>query len=420
MSRHSSKCCESVTDGVEMFCARARVNVIRRISKIAAFAAAMLVVLRPLPAAGADQASLPKASLPIVGVRLGSPTYYDYGGDSWDPAWAQDDALYAAVNDGAGFGTQKRNIGFNKITGDDPLALTGQLQNIMDEYGEMNAPIAADGRNWKSGGSISIDGVLYMSIGMDRYVDAGFGGRQTRINASIIKSNDHGLHWTRPMKDNLDSPMFPGMRFATPFFIHYGKEYAAAKVDNADRYVYATSNNGFWDNGDNYIIGRVLKSKIDALDSADWTFYQGGDGMRDSSWAKDMSKASLIISAPGQCGETGVTYLPALNRYVMAAWYYPVGNGHAGKIESTEFVFYESPKPWGPWKQVNRIPIEPQGWYIPRVLSKFQSRAGQDLQAFIAVAGDWRNPAYYRYTMVPVKFLIAAPDATVKRHLPAH
>jgi hypothetical protein len=37
--------------------------------------------------------------------------------------------------------------------------------------------------------------------------------------------------------------MFPGMRFATPFFIHYGKEYAAATVDNADRYVYATSNN---------------------------------------------------------------------------------------------------------------------------------------------------------------------------------
>jgi hypothetical protein len=346
--------------------------------------------------------------------------YYDYGGDSWDPAWAQDDALYAAVNDGAGFGTLKRNIGFNKITGDDPLALSGQLQNIMEEYGEMNAPTAADGRNWKSGGSISIDGVLYMSIGMDRYVDDGFGGRQTRINASIIKSNDHGLHWTRPMKENLDSPMFPGMRFATPFFIHFGKEYAAATVDNADRYVYATSNNGFWDNGDNYILGRVLKSKIGTLSASDWTFYRGGDGMRDSSWSKDMGTAAFIIDAPGRCGETGVTYLPALNRYVMVAWYYPVGNGHAGKIEATEFAFYESPKPWGPWKEVKKVPIEPQGWYIPRVLSKFQLRAGQDLQAFIAVAGDWRNPAYYRYTMVPVKFVTAVPDAASKSHRPAY
>ena len=53
------------------------------------------------------------------------------------------------------------------------------------------------------------------------------------------------------------------------------------------------------------------------------------------------------------------------------------------------------------------IPIEPQGRYIPRVLAKFQSRVGQDVEAFIAVAGDWRNPVYYKYTMVPVKFVTA-------------
>jgi hypothetical protein len=375
-------------------------------------AATKFILLCACSAVAHGQTPLSKTSMPIVDVQLGTPTYFDYGGDSWDPAWAQDDDLYSAVNDGAGFGTLKRNIGFNRISGTDPLTLTGQLLNIMDEYGEMNAPVASDGRNWKSGGSISIDGMLYMSVGMDRYVDAGYGGRQTRINSSIIKSKDHGLLWSRPMKENRDSPMFPGMRFATPFFIHFGKEYAAATVDNADRYVYATSNNGFWDNGDNYIVGRVSRSKISALNAADWTFYKGGDGMRDSSWTKDMNKAAVIIDAPGQCGEAGATYLPALERYVMASWYYPVGNGHAGKIEATAFAFYESPKPWGPWKRIKSIPIQPQGWYIPRVLAKFQSRAGQDLQAFIAVAGDWRNPVYYRYTMVPVKFV------TLRR--PAH
>ena len=356
-----------------------------------------------------SQRVAPKVSRPIVDLQLGTPIYYDDGGDSWDPTWAQDDRLYSAVNDGAGFGTQKRNIAFNQISGADPLRLTGQLQNLMVDYGEMNAPGAADGRNWKSGGAISVDGVLYMSVGMDRYVDPNYGGRQTRINASIIKSGDQGLHWTRAMQENLERPMFPGMRFATPFFIQYGKDYSAATVDNADRYIYATSNNGFWDNGDNYILGRVLRSKIGALKAADWSFYQGGDGMVDSSWTPDMTKADILIEAPGQCGETGVTYLPALNRYVMAAWYYPIGNGHAGKIEATEFAFYESAKPWGPWRKVKTILIEPQGWYIPRVLAKFQSPAGQDLEAFIAVAGDWRNPAYYRYTMVPVKFLTAPP-----------
>jgi hypothetical protein len=130
--------------------------------------------------------------------------------------------------------------------------------------------------------------------------------------------------------------------------------------------------------------------------------------LQDSNWSNDIGKAAPIIDAPGQCGETGVTYLPALRRYVMAAWYYPVGKGHAGKIDATEFAFYESPKPWGPWTQVKQIPIDPQGWYIPCVLSKFQSRAADGVQAFIAAAGDWRNPAFYRFTMLPVRFVSAA------------
>ncbi len=365
------------------------------------------------------QTSTRKDSVPIVDVQMGTPTYFEAGGDSWDPTWAQDDALYAAVNDGAGFGTLKRNIGFNRISGNDPRTLTGQLQNVMDEYGEMNAPNATDGRNWKSGGSLAIDGTLYMSIGMDRYVDTGYGGRQTRINSSIIKSSDHGLNWSRPMKENRDRPMFPGMRFATPFFIHFGREYAAATVDKAERYVYAISNNGFWDNGDDYILGRVARSKIGALNAADWRFYKGGDGMQDSSWTSEMNNAALIINAPGQCGEAGATYLPALNRYVLVSWYYPIGNGHAGKIDATEFAFYESPKPWGPWTRIKVILSQPQGWYIPRVVAKFQSRTGQGLQAFIAVAGDWTNPIFYRYSMVPVTFVTAAAEPTSQPRLGA-
>ena len=386
-------------------------STIRRIQRfLLLYVTGTLVLSCRGPADRSAKASLTSDSAPIVDVQLGAPTYMNYEGDSWDPTWAEDDNLYAAVNDGAAFGTLKRNIGYTKITGNDPLALTGQMQSLMD-YGAMNAPTAIDGRNWKSGGSISIDGVQYMSIGMDQYVDPAYGGRQTRIHASIIKSTDHGVHWTPPIAENLKQPMFPGMRFSTPFFIHYGKAYAAATVDNADKYVYANANNGFWDNGDNFILGRVLRSKIGALKAADWAFYSGGDGMQDSSWVSDMNKAALIIDASGKCGEAGMTYLPALNRYVLVTWYYPIGNGHSGKIEETELVFYESPKPWGPWKSFKNVRANPQGWYIPKVLSKFQTQVGRDLQAYIAVAGDWRNPTYYKFTMVPAKFVTGPPRA---------
>jgi hypothetical protein len=106
-----------MTSSMEMFCAGRVLRAIRRFSGFAVVVAATFVLFSPLPAPAADHASTPKVSLAIADVQLGSPTYYDYGGDSWDPAWAQDDELYTAVNDGAGLGTMKRNIGFNQVTG---------------------------------------------------------------------------------------------------------------------------------------------------------------------------------------------------------------------------------------------------------------------------------------------------------------
>ena len=40
-------------------------------------------------------------------------------------------------------------------------------------------------------------------------------------------------------------------------------------MDNADRYVYALSNNGFWDNGNNQVLGRVPRDQIGALKASD-------------------------------------------------------------------------------------------------------------------------------------------------------
>ena len=44
-------------------------------------------------------------------------------------------------------------------------------------------------------------------------------------------------------------------------FVWYGKD-GQGSVDNAGKYVYAVSNNGHFEDGDNYIIGRVLKTKL--------------------------------------------------------------------------------------------------------------------------------------------------------------
>lgn len=68
--------------------------------------------------------------------------------------------------------------------------------------------------------------------------------RQPAMNASIIKSDNLGKTWFRSAKDNYDKPIFPGSRFSTPYFIQCGAD-GSSLIDNAEKYVYAVSNNGF-------------------------------------------------------------------------------------------------------------------------------------------------------------------------------
>jgi hypothetical protein len=71
--------------------------------------------------------------------------------------------------------------------------------------------------------------------------------------------------------------MFPGRLFSTPYFIQYDYGHGETAVDNANEYVYATSNNGFWDCGDDMVLGRVARSKLALLSGKDWEYYIGGD-----------------------------------------------------------------------------------------------------------------------------------------------
>jgi hypothetical protein len=258
----------------------------------------------------------------------------------------------------------------------------------------------ADGQSWKSSGCAFIDGALYWTVARHKYPDKEHvaGLRQAAANASLIRSTDYGKTWTPSLQRNLDKPMFPGSQFATPYFIDYGR--ANPRPDGADRYVYAISNDGFWDNGDTLTLGRIERSKISHLDGADWEFFTGGDGLENSRWSHDAGNARPILEKPGCLGETGAVYLPARRRYMMVGWYYPSGSGYLkGASKTTVWDFYESPKPWGPWTLIHSHSWSPQGYYCPGICPKFQSAK----RVYVVTAGDFYNWwDYYRLTLVPV------------------
>jgi hypothetical protein len=346
------------------------------------------------------------AAEPTWSVRVGEPiTITDSKGDCWVPAWTADGTVYTPSDDTSGFrGTKSFNIVFSRLEGNDATKLQGTTVNLMTDYGKQGEE-GPDGCNWKSGGCYAVDGVIYYVVSRHLYGEktGDPGMRQTAGNASIIKSTDEGKTWTRAVKENSERPMFPGRRFATPYFIEYGQD-GQASVDNADHYVYAISNNGFWDNGDNQILGRVARAKIADLRGADWEFYKGGDGMEDSAWVTNMHKAKLLLDAPGKLGMTGAVFVPGLGRYLMIGWYYPAGGGMLPEASvRTIWDFYEAPKPWGPWTRFGSKAFQPQGYYCPVIFPKFITSDGRRLYAM--TAGNWKDKKVYRLTIVPFELI---------------
>jgi hypothetical protein len=320
-------------------------------------------------------------------------------GDTWAPTWAGNGNLYSPSNDTTGFhSAPKANIAFNRIDGTDPLHLGGETVNPMLHYGK-ESERGPDGCTWKSSGCACIDGVLYWVIARHRYGEESGDAhrRQTAQNASIIKSADYGRTWKRSADLNYHAPMFPGRRFATPYFIQFGRNGEAPR--NVGDYVYAISNNGFWDCGDDMIVGRVARSRIGRLHAADWEYFIGGNG-NPASWTANMERALPVLSGPRKFGMTGATYLRRYDRYLMIGWYYPAGGGKMpGAATRTVWDFYESPRPWGPWTNIGSYDSQPSGYYSPQVCPKFQT--SEHVYAFSA--GNWNSPSDYRLTLLPLQ-----------------
>jgi hypothetical protein len=192
----------------------------------------------------------------------------------------------------------------------------------MDEYGESNKK-ESDNATWKACGQGCIDSVFYAFVSRNTYgSDSGdFWLRQTAPNSSLIKSTDRGITWTCSATENYRKPMWPGAGFGAPCFIHYGKNGGHVTQDGADRYVYAVSTKGFWNDGDKYTFARVPRTRLGDLDASNWTFFSGGEGNAETSWSPRMDDANAILQLPGHCGQSGPCFLPSLGLYLMVIWY---------------------------------------------------------------------------------------------------
>jgi hypothetical protein len=356
-----------------------------------------------LSVVAAPMSAFARGDKPIVDIRFDSHYLQisNSNGDEWAPTWADDGNLYSGNDDGSSFGgISGGSVAFGKIMGDDPYKLVGKTVSDMPGYGATGPQ--PDHANWKTMNSYCVDGVLYMFVTRCLYPEQSGDPKNRHIfkNSSIIKSTDHGVTWTRTSTESFNNPMFPGLRFGSPYFVWYGKD-GAASVDNADKYIYAVANNGHFEDGDDYILGRVLRSKLPDLNAADWQFFTGGDGMVDGNWISEISNAKPILQDPTNCSMTGMTYIPAFGRYIMVVWHYTTYNLRTDP--RTIDKYYEAPKPWGPWTNFKTVDSGKLGWYVPIIGQKFQNAVDANtVKCILFPTGNYQNSELYKLDYIPV------------------
>ena len=334
-------------------------------------------------------------------LQVGKPIpVEDSHGDTWMPVWADDGYLYSPSDDSYGFRkATDSNIAFNRLWSG-LLQLHGRTVNAMTDYGHSTVQ-GTDGCTWKSSGCTYIDGALYLVVARHNYGETSGDSkmRQTASRASIIRSMDFGRTWQRTAEANMNSPMFPGSHFATPYFVQYAG--ITRPSPHQGPYVYALSNNGYWDNGDYLIVGRVRRDRIQRLQAADWEYLADENASRPQAWARNPAEARPILHNPGKLGMTGAIFIPRLGSYLMIGWYYPAGGAKLrGAAGRTVWDFYTAREPWGPWSQIGSQTFTPQGYYSPQICPKLLSAK----RAVIWTAGNWNEPKYYKLTVLPLAF----------------
>jgi len=295
------------------------------------------------------------ASVPLVKATIAdAPTAIGISdGDLWPNCWSDDDALYSANGDGAGFGDEVSDIVMNRITGSPATEdLSGEALAVGDALGQVWS--GDEGYTRKPTGMLCIDGTLYLAV-QDLAPDF-----NAAPHATIARSDDHGKTW----KWDAEAPMFADGVFTTVWFADYGQD-AERRPDDA--YVYAYGLDGNWRDSFTDAVADptelfLARVPVDSVqDASTWEFFTGYSDNAPT-WAADVTAKKPVLvddrltdHGMSVLSQGGVTYLPKHDRYLYTSW-----------TEYT-FEFYEAPAPWGPWTLFESNDFGPYPWEEDRI-----------------------------------------------------
>jgi hypothetical protein len=216
--------------------------------------------------------------------------------------------------------------------------------------------------------------------------------------------------------------MWPGAVFGAPFFVHYGQNGGTFAHDEANRYVYAVSTNGFWNDGDQYTLARVPRAKLAELNVSDWSYFAGGR------WSGKIEEAVPILASPTRCGQSPPCYVPALGLYLMVVWYNTERMTTWFEPNEMRYDFYQAEHVWGPWRPIDSLSdrfMNGSHMYGPSLCAKFQAGSGGDVRIHLFTSGcpfedvpsgvykAWTIPVVLRTEPWPAAVVVPADAAAI-------
>jgi len=241
--------------------------------------------------------------------------------DNWPLTWGDDDCLYTAWGDGAGFSPKtpkKLSLGLAKVLGSPPNVSGINIRSTSIEQ-------SGDGRaGKKASGILMVDGVLYLWV-------------RNASNSRLAWSADHGATWT-----------WADWKFTTnfgcPTFLNFGRNYAGAR----DRfvYIYSPDSDSAYTPAGRMVLARVPVDRMKQREA--YEFLKGLEASGKPIWSADINQRGAVFVHRGNCWRGGITYNAALKRYlwcqILPASTHPQGPRFQGG-----FGVYDAPEPWGPW-----------------------------------------------------------------------
>lgn len=256
------------------------------------------------------------------------------GCDAFTPTWASDDKLYTGFGDCNGLERQlspKRSMGFGSIAGS-----PGRLALDDLDTGSRGAPDIQ-----KSGSGGGLDAIGNRNNGEKPASMLALGGT---LYAWVRNIDDDGtnarIKYSRDFKKASSSWSWASWtsEFGFPVFVQTGKDGAGS-----GGYVYVVAHDGVsaYKPSGRFILMRVPPSKI--LQQSAYEFFSGTADKPAWVGYADRGRRTGILTDPGRCMRSGVSYNPARGRYYL---WQQIPNEDRG------LGIYSAPNVWGPWTRL--------------------------------------------------------------------